>query len=101
MWIDYKANHLDFKVGDFILSFPTDIKFDTFNDPVNYYGIIFHYEKYKFEVMESKIGIRLLISGTMGESKDLPFHKGTAHFLPNFVKVKHIDEFNIKLKEGY
>ncbi len=90
--IDYKASQLDFKVGNFILSFPTNIKFDTFNDPKNYYGIIFHYEKYKFEVMESKIGARLLINGVMGESKDLPFHEGTAHFLPDFIKVKHIKE---------
>lgn len=96
MWIDYTADNLQFKVGEFILSFPTNIKFETFNHPGNYYGIDFYQEKFKFEVIDSKIGTRILINGTLGESKDLPLNKGTAHFLPDFIKVKHVSEFGGK-----
>lgn len=90
--IDYKTSQLDFRVGDFILSFPTNIRFDTFNDPKNYYGIIFYYENYRFEVIESQIGTRLLINGKLGEAKDLPFSERTAHFLPSFIATNKITE---------
>lgn len=93
MWIDYRSGAVKFKVGDFILFFPTSIKFETFNDPENYYGIIFFQDKCKYQVLESKIGIRLLINGSDGTAKDLPFHDGTSHFLPDFVKIKNIKEF--------
>lgn len=88
MIIDYKLHKLDFKVGGYIISFPSNIKFDTFNDPENYYGINFYHNKYKFEIIESKIGTRLLINGDLGEAKDLPFNKNTAHFLPEFITTK-------------
>ncbi len=87
MIIDYSANQLQFKVGNYILSFPSNIKFDTFNDPTNYYGITFYYDNSAFEVIESKLGTRLLIKGKMGELKDLPFNKETAHFLPDFISL--------------
>jgi hypothetical protein len=90
MLMDYTIDILEFKIGNFMLSFPNTIRFDTFNNPGDYYGIDFYYEKYKFEVLDSRIGTRLLINGSIGEAKDLPFNKGTAHFLPDFVKVKQI-----------
>jgi len=89
--IDFKKPKLDFKIGSYIISFPSNIKFDTFNDPDNYYGINFYQDKYRFEIIASKIGTRLLITGKMGEAKDLPFNKGTLHFLPDFVQAQHIE----------
>lgn len=88
MLIDYKTESIKFKVGEFVLFFSTNVLFETFNDPKNFYGVVFFYDKHRFEVMESAIGTRLLISGQNGESRDLPFHLGTAHLLPDFIKVK-------------
>lgn len=96
MWIDYTAKELKFKIGEWVLYFPTTIQFETFNRPGDYYGIDFHHDKYKFEVIESKLGTRLLINGNLGEGKDLPFNKSTAHFLPDFVSAKHISDFTLK-----
>lgn len=91
MIIDYKSEAIKFKIGDFILFFPTNIVFETFNDPNNYYGIIFFNDKYKYQVLESKLGTRLLINSiNMGECKDMPFNNKTIHFLPDFIQVKSI-----------
>lgn len=89
--IDYKSENLKFKVADFSLSFPTTVSFETFNDPENYYGIIFFHKKYKYEVLECRLGSRIIINGDMGECKDMPFNMGTAEFLPEFIKVKKIN----------
>jgi hypothetical protein len=88
--IDYRESNLEFKVGNFMLTFPTNVVFETFNDPENYYGVIFRREEYKYEVIDCKLGTRLLINGQQGEARDIPFNLGTANLLPNFIKVKSI-----------
>lgn len=74
-------------VENFVLSFPNTTRFETFNDPENYYGIIFKRDKEKYEVLDCRLGPRLLINNKDGV-KDIPFHMGTAGLLPNFIKVK-------------
>lgn len=91
MLIDYKSDMLRFKIGGFALSFPTNVKFDTFNDPENYYGIIFPSNGNRYQIVDCKLGTRIIINGKEGECKDMPFNLGTAEFLPDFVRVKKLD----------
>jgi len=91
MVIDYyKSDYIKFKIEKFILTIPTDIKFETFNDPKNYYGIIFKYKSYKYEIVDCLLGPRIIINGKEGECKDMPFNLGTASFLPEFITVSKI-----------
>lgn len=87
MYVDYTNDAIKFRIGDFLLFFPTNVKFETFNYPQDYYGIIFAHNGKKFQVIECKLGTRLLINGKEGESKDLPFNNGTWGFLPDFIKI--------------
>lgn len=89
--------NINFKVGSFNLVFSNDIKFETFDDPENYYGIIFHHNKKKYEVIECKLGTRLIISGKEGEFQDMPFNQKTCKFLPDFVNIIYCSNFNESL----
>lgn len=89
--IDFTKDSLKFKIGGFVLSFPRNVLFDTFNDPENYYGIIFPTAGYRYQVVDCKLGTRIIINGKEGECKDMPFNLGTAEFLPEFVKVNKLD----------
>jgi hypothetical protein len=91
MIIDYNTDSLNFKVGDFVLTFPTNIRFETYNVPENYYGLIFFHNNYKYDIVDCKLGTRIIINGREGDSKDMPFNLGTAEFLPDCVKVKKVE----------
>lgn len=87
--IDYQEDVLEFRIGAHILSFtPARVNFETFNLVGNYYGIIFIEKTGRYEIIYSKMGTRLLLNSSNGESRDLPFHSGTWHFLPDTVKVR-------------
>ena len=77
---------INFVVGEFTLTFPQNAKYEIFNDPANYYGIIFDYCGKRYQVLECMLGTRMIINGEEGECRDMPFHLGTAHFLPDFIR---------------
>lgn len=90
-----RTDAMDFiSIGDYILSLPCEVKFETFNDPNNCYGIVFTHHKTKFQVVHSKLGTRLLINGGEGDVRDLPFNLDTAYFLPDFVTVDRVKPIN-------
>lgn len=88
------TNYIDrhtFYVGNFLLIWDIEndaVKFTVFDDPDNYYGITFTHGKWKTEVIECKLGTRILIMGDIGECRDIPFHEGTWHLLPKGVKAE-------------
>lgn len=86
--MNYTSDLLKFTIGKFTLHFSNKIYFETFNDPDNYYGITFHINGKRYQVIESKLGTRLLINGAEGEAKDIPFNDNTVGFLPDGIDVK-------------
>jgi hypothetical protein len=81
---------LEYKIGSFLISMPPELKVQAF-DEEDYRGIIFYYERYRYEVLKSRLGTRLLINGREGEMRDIPFNMKTANMLPDFVKVEIIE----------
>ncbi len=55
----------------------------------DYRGVIFYKDDFKYEVIHSALGVRLLINHEtwLGFFRDLPFHEGTWRFLPEEVQV--------------
>lgn len=68
------------------LQFPDDFPVKVFHSEHNQ-GISFDLPPLRYEIISSPLGIRLLINGAEGEMRDLPFHPGTFHFLPDFIEV--------------
>lgn len=76
-------------IGGFRLTSPDDLKLETFECPA-YRGVGFTWNGVKFEVLENVLlGPRLLISEGLGWLRDMPFHAGTAGFIPDVVRVEH------------
>ncbi len=76
-----------YNVGQYILKFPDNCKYEIFNDPNQYHGIIFISGKYKYQIIDCLLGTRLIINGDLGEMRDMPFNRNTMSFLPDFVTV--------------
>jgi hypothetical protein len=73
---------MQLRVDDLVLTFEDGTRFETFDDPANYHGVDFFLADGKYEVLSSKLGMRLLINLADGYNKDVPFHEGTFHMLP-------------------
>lgn len=79
------------RIGRFMLSFDKDLRFETYDSPGNYYGVIFFTsDGSRFDVLDGLMGERLLLNYPDGTSKDMPFHLGTASFLPGGVGVREV-----------
>lgn len=80
---------IQFKFGDFIVSFKSeDIEYETYDDP-SYYGIVFKDKEAKYDLVHHRFDwTRMVINYSDGSYKDLPFHEGTFRFLPSCVKVE-------------
>jgi hypothetical protein len=78
-----------FNFQDFYILFPDQMQFEPFEELPDYYGIIFDVKGMKHQIIHHMdLGYRILIYITgEGMSRDIPFHKGTEHFLPEGVKV--------------
>lgn len=78
------------RIGKYLFIFPESLKYEIINEPGDYYGVIFYDGKYKYQVLDCKLGYRLLINGEEGEYRDLPFHNGTTHFLPDCIQIEFL-----------
>lgn len=77
-------------IGGFRLTFPKDLEIETYECP-DYRGVSFHVNGVKFDVLDNvALGPRILISEGLGWLRDMPFHAGTARFLPDVVRVEHV-----------
>ncbi len=77
------------QVGRFKVSFSgSELYYMTF-ECVDYNGVILADFTHRYEVLNGVLGERLLITRKheFGFCQDLPFHLGTAHFLPKGVTV--------------
>lgn len=72
----------------FVLSFDEKVRHETF-ECSSYRGITFFVEGFRYEVIQSLLGVRLLVTSEdkSGYLRDLPFHEGTWRFLPEAVRV--------------
>lgn len=77
-------------VGLYVLSFPDDLAHSTFECP-DYYGVRFLIEGVTYDVLCNKhMGERINISEGLGCLRDMPFHLGTARFLPDCITTEKI-----------
>lgn len=77
---------LKFDFHDFSIELEDSLEIDEFKDLPHYYGIIFHTNKMKYQVIHNMLmGYRLIIYDNYGFSKDIPFKKETQNFLPEGV----------------
>ena len=73
-------------VGKFQITFDPRLGFDVYDSSPDYYGIKFTQDGNTYDVTcHIHLGERLVISGKI--SRDMPFHLGTASFLPKGVEV--------------
>lgn len=78
---------MQLRVDDLVFTFD-DIHYETFDDPANYHGVDFTLaDGSRYEVLSSKLGMRLLINLADGFNKDVPFHEGTFWMLPAGIQV--------------
>ncbi len=85
---------IEIELQNFIFIFPDNIKFEIFNIPGSYSGFNICDQKYEYELIDGLMGLRLLITSVdpnTTDTRDLPFHDGTKHFLPDFVKCTQWD----------
>jgi len=80
---------MEYKIGRFILTFPDDIGYYICNDESGE-GIRFHIDGKRYEMLNSLLGMRLLINWDEFSWKDIPFHEGTTYILPDIIEVKCI-----------
>lgn len=94
---DSKENDIQvslFYLDKYIIIFKPCLKHETFKNEWNY-GIIFHIDYDQYEIINGQIGFRLLINKNFNkwfsdsEWRDVPFHPGTFHLLPDGVTAKH------------
>ena len=83
---------MQLRVDDLVLTFDDSIHYETFDVPDNYHGVDFHAPDGKYEVLSSKLGMRLLINLKDGSNKDVPFHEGTFWMLPAGIKVERVKD---------
>lgn len=77
-------------IGRYMLSFPEDTQHETYSC-YDYYGVIFHVEGVKYEVLANRyMGERIYVSEGEGCWKDMPFHMGTAGFLPDCITTEKL-----------
>lgn len=80
---------MEHRVGTFLLSFDREVKHETHADEHSH-GITFFASGKRYEVVECLLGTRLIINSTVefGHLQDMPFHEGTATFLPDGVRTR-------------
>lgn len=77
-------------IGGFRLTFPKDLEIETYECP-DYHGASFTWNGVKFDVLDNVLlGPRLIISEGPGWLRDMPFHAGTAGFIPAIVHVEPV-----------
>jgi len=80
-----------FRIDKYILTFDHNIKTEIFSE-TQYYGIIFHMDNGKYEVMHNfDLGNRLLINLKNGANKDVPFKEETFWLLPPVINAKEME----------
>lgn len=82
------------KFERYLISFDDSIQYEEFKEQESY-GIIFRIHNSRYEVIHCLLGDRLLLSlnyqsGFPTEWKDIPFHMGTARFLPDEIQVTEL-----------
>lgn len=81
---------MELTIGDYVLRFPDTTAYETFSCK-DYYGVTFTAGRAKYDVLHNHLmGERLNISEGPGCLKDIPFHLGTATFLPPEVTVERV-----------
>jgi hypothetical protein len=76
-----------YTLNKFTIEYPEDMDASTYDDS-GCCGIIFHHDKFTYNIVHNKIDWdRLFINGDDGSVRDLPFHEGTWRFLPSCIKV--------------
>jgi len=80
---------MTFDFQDFSIDLTKAIQIESF-DETDYCGIIFKMAdvRFRFQVIHNKLmGYRIYIYDDNGHLQDIPFHKGTAGFLPDGIKI--------------
>jgi hypothetical protein len=82
------AQFKEFTLDQYLLTFDSNIRYETYNEKW-YYGIIFYdSDGGKYDVIHNyALGNRLLINNKDGW-KDIPFKEATFGFLPDGVQVR-------------
>lgn len=78
------------QAGPFELRWLDSIRSESYEAAPCYYGVIFHVDDFRYDVVvNSYLGLRLIINGTgpLGGFRDVPFHLGTAGLLPKDIEV--------------
>ena len=79
-------------LGRFELEYPDSLVVQHYSCK-DYRGIQFVYESVKYDVLDNiHMGERIIISEGEGCFRDMPFHLGTASFLPACVKTVKLGE---------
>lgn len=74
-------------IGDYLIRIPDDIVLTPF-ECTDYYGVQLVVGGVKYDVLANQyMGERILISEGYGSTRDMPFHLGTAGFLPTGIEV--------------
>lgn len=79
-----------FCAGPYELRWPEHARANPYDDRPHYHGIVFVDGSTTYDVcVNPTLGLRLIITRTdvFGVSRDLPFHLGTARFLPDWIEV--------------
>lgn len=76
-----------YEFNDYIIEFPEDAHHEIYDEGWCR-GIKFFKDTWRFDVLNSIIGERLLINCVQTyHNRDIPFNLSTASFLPDYVKV--------------
>lgn len=80
-----------FAFDKYMIQFPFNLKFKLYDE--HYFnGIIFYKGDYRYDLCHNVVDWnRIIISCKDGSYKDLPFHEGTWHFLPDGVTIRKIN----------
>lgn len=84
---------MELRIGRFLVSFEGDFKLLRYEEP-DFYGVVIRHDGWIYDVLCNRgMGERIIISGEVPgphayHYRDMPFHMGTASFLPAGVTAR-------------